>query len=280
MGPQVSRAPGPGASGRVPLRASMRHSAGAPVALLSPHLDDAVLSAWAVLRRGGPVGVVNVCAGIPPAGLITPWDRLTGARDGAERMRERLDEDRAALTRAGREAVNLDFLDVQYRAGPLDPDALLRAIAGAVPAASELWAPAGIGAHADHVQVREAALALAAGGGPPVRLYAELPYTVRYGWPEWVGGGRARPGLDLDGWLRAYLPEGTPLPGESHELPRAEARAKLRALRDYRTQWIALDNARVVSRRRAIRYEASFTAPAPSIPSSSATKRSSENRIA
>jgi LmbE family N-acetylglucosaminyl deacetylase len=258
----------------------MRHSADATVALLSPHLDDAVLSAWSVLRRPAAVTVVNICAGIPPAGLGTPWDRLTGARDGAERVRERLDEDRAALAHAGREAIHLDFLDEQYRAGPLDPDALMRAIAAAVPAAGELWAPAGVGAHSDHVQVREAALALAAAGGPPVRLYAELPYVVRYGWPEWVGGRRARTGLDLDGWLRAYLPEGTRVPGETHELPRAEVRAKLRALREYRTQWIALDDARVVSRRRAIRYEASFAAPVPSIDSSSATKRSSENRIA
>jgi LmbE family N-acetylglucosaminyl deacetylase len=245
----------------------MRHSPDAPVAVLSPHLDDAVLSAWSVLRRPAAVTVVNVCAGVPPAGPGTPWDALTGARDGAERMRERLAEDRIALARAGREAVNLDFLDEQYRDAPLEAGALADAIAAAVPAAAELWAPAGIGAHPDHVQVRDAALALASGGGPPLRLYAELPYAVRYGWPEWVTGRRARPGLDLDSWMAAYLPAGASVPGEGHELPRAEVRAKLRALRDYATQWLPLDNARVVSRRRAIRYEASFAA-------------GSENRIA
>ncbi|MEA2369210.1 MAG: hypothetical protein QOH38_1928 [Thermoleophilaceae bacterium] len=258
----------------------MRQSADAPVAVLSPHLDDAVLSAWTVLRRQVAVTVINVCAGIPPAGLETPWDRLTGARDGADRVRERLAEDRAALGRAGRGAVNLDFLDEQYRAGPLDPDALVEAIGAAVPQAAELWAPAGIGAHSDHLQVREAALALARGGGPPVRLYAELPYAVRYGWPEWVAGRRTRTGLDLDGWMRAYLPDGTAVPGERHELSRAEARAKLRALREYRTQWLALDTATRVSGRRVIRYEASFAAGSASMSSSSATKRSSENRIA
>lgn len=258
----------------------MRHSPDAPVAVLSPHLDDAVLSTWAVLRRPGPVVVVNVCAGVPPQGRRTPWDALTGARDGAERMRERLAEDRAALGRAGREAVNLDFLDLQYRDEPPDPGALTEAIAAAVPAATELWAPAGIGAHADHVLVRDAAMELARAGGVPVRLYAELPYAVRYGWPEWVTGRPARPELDLDAWTAAYLPSGTTPPGEGHLLSRTETRAKLRALRDYTTQWSALDTGKVVSRRRAIRYEASFAAGMASMSSSSAVKRSSENRIA
>ena len=33
--------------------------------VLSPHLDDAVLSAWHVLRSGGDVCVVTVFAGLP-----------------------------------------------------------------------------------------------------------------------------------------------------------------------------------------------------------------------
>jgi LmbE family N-acetylglucosaminyl deacetylase len=258
----------------------MRLEPSAPPVVLSPHLDDAVLSTWSVLRRPGPVQVVNVCAAVPPAGPAPPWDRLTGARDAAERMRERLAEDRVALAGAGREAVYLEFLDAHYRADPIDPDALLRALADAVPAASELWAPAGIGAHPDHLQVREAALALSRAGGPPVTLYAELPYAARNGWPEWVTRRPARDGLDLDEWLRARLPKGTPVPGERHVLPRAEVRRKLRALRDYGTQWAALNAGRAVSHRRIIRYEASFAGPPASTSSSSAVKRSSENRMA
>lgn len=241
------------------------------VAVLSPHLDDAVLSAWSVLRRSGPVRVVNVCAAVPPPGPPPRWDVLTGARDAAERMRERLAEDRAALARAGREAVYLDFLDRQYRDGPIEPAALSSALSGAVAGSTELWAPAGIGGHPDHVQVREAALALRADGGPAVRLYADLPYAVRWGWPEWVSGRRSIEGLDVDAWLGGFLPEGTP-EGERHVLSRAEARRKSRALRDYSTQWAALDAwAHGGMRRRAvIRYEASYPAPAalPAKPSS------------
>jgi LmbE family N-acetylglucosaminyl deacetylase len=251
------------------------------VAVLSPHLDDAVLSTWSVLRRSGPVRVVNVCAGVPPPGPPPRWDGLTGARDAAERMRERLAEDRAALARAGREAVNLDFLDHHYRAGPIDPTALSSALSGAVAGSTELWAPAGIGAHPDHVQVREAALALRADGGPAVRLYAELPYSVRWGWAEWVSGRGPVGGLDVDAWLTGFLPEGTPA-GERHVLSRAEARRKLRALRDYGTQWAALDaSAHGGMRRRAvIRYEASYPAPARVILPASRAERSSEHRIA
>jgi LmbE family N-acetylglucosaminyl deacetylase len=228
------------------------------IAILSPHLDDAVLSTWAVLRRPEEVRVVNVCAGVPPAGPPPRWDRLTGARDAAERMRERLAEDRAALARAGREATQLDFLDAHYRAEPLEPEALLAAIGEAAGDAGELWAPAGIGAHPDHVQVRDAALRLAAAGGRSLRLYAELPYAARYDWPEWVTGRPPRLGLDVDAWLADFLPAGTGPAGEAQRLPWREMRHKLRSLRDYRTQRAAFDVAWRTGDRRVMRYEASF----------------------
>jgi len=70
--------------------------------------------------------------------------------------------------------------------------------------------------------------------------------------------------MDRDAWLSASLPEGTPIPGEAHRLSRKEARRKLRALREYRTQWPGLDVGRMISRRQTIRYEVSFaTGPWP-----------------
>jgi hypothetical protein len=51
------------------------------VVIVSPHLDDAVLSAASQLLRPG-ARVVTVCAGEPPAGTpLAYWDRLTGADD-------------------------------------------------------------------------------------------------------------------------------------------------------------------------------------------------------
>ena len=93
----------------------MRHRADAPAVVLSPHLDDAVLSAWSVLRRPGEVTVVNLCTAIPPPGTLGAYDRVKGATDSAEFMRERLAEDAAALALAGREPLGLGLLEGQYR---------------------------------------------------------------------------------------------------------------------------------------------------------------------
>jgi LmbE family N-acetylglucosaminyl deacetylase len=231
------------------------------ITILSPHLDDAVLSTWTVLRRAEDVRVVNVCAGVPPPGPPPRWDRLTGARDAAERMRERLAEDRAALARAGREAAQRGFLDAHYRSEPLDPERLLNALGEAAGDAEELWAPAGIGAHPDHLQVRDAAFALAS-ASTTLRLYAELPYAARYDWPAWVTGRPPRSGLDVDAWLDDFLPDGTSPPGSGQRLPRLELRRKVRAFAEYRTQQAAFDAGWRTGDRSVMRYEASFT-PGP-----------------
>ena len=53
-----------------------------PLAILSPHLDDAVLSCWHVLEGPEQARVINVFTADPPPGTPPPWwDRLTGASD-------------------------------------------------------------------------------------------------------------------------------------------------------------------------------------------------------
>lgn len=207
------------------------------VAVLSPHLDDAVLSAWATLRRGGDVLVVNVFDGVPPPGTLGGWDRATGASDSSARMRERLEEDRAALAIAGVPAASLGLLEHDYRGEPPAPGALGDALAGAVAGRAEVWAPAGIGGHPDHVAVRD--WALAAGlDGAAVHLYADLPYAVSHGWPARVDG--AEP--------------------EAHVLAADEAERKLSALAEYRSQIDALDAgaAGLLRDPAAVRYEVSW----------------------
>src|SRR3954465_3348847 len=99
----------------------------AGIALLSPHLDDAVLSCWHVLTGPGEVAVVNVFAGVPPAGAPAGGGGRPGGAGGGGGgggggeggggwvWGARGGEARAPLARAGREPVNLDFLDRQYR---------------------------------------------------------------------------------------------------------------------------------------------------------------------
>lgn len=175
--------------------------------VVSPHLDDAVLSLGATIAtwvfRGERVAVVTVCAGAPdgPArGAIA--EALTGPRAPTEYVARRRREDADACATLGATAVWLDRLDAIYRRperyatsfdalfGPraadddlaADARALVSAIAARAPSA-QVWAPLGVGGHVDHVAIADGALdalcdaALAA----RVTFYEELPYAARAG---------------------------------------------------------------------------------------------------
>src|SRR5437868_4148676 len=125
-----------------------------PAVILSPHLDDAVLSCWHLLTQPSEVAVINVFAGVPTdLGAPAWWDEYTGASDSAERVRERIEEDRRALAVAGRTAVNLGFLDEQYRPDdqPLAP--LTEQIERLLDSGVRIYAPAAFANHADHALV-------------------------------------------------------------------------------------------------------------------------------
>jgi len=102
-------------------RTRLRYEARAPIVLLSPHLDDAILDCWCVLTGPGAVRVVNVFAGCPRPSAVGYFERLAGASDSAAHQRRRIAEDRAALGRAGRSAANLDFLALAHRGGRPEP---------------------------------------------------------------------------------------------------------------------------------------------------------------
>lgn len=220
----------------------VRFDPDAPELLLSPHWDDAVLDCWSLLADAGrALTVVNVFAGMPPAGTLTRWDAVTGARDSAVRAQERTDEDAEALARAGREPLSLPLLDAEYREPdpPYGLDDLDRALAAAAPAASRVYVPAGIGANEDHMLVRRYGRMLLR-AGIPVTLYAELPYCVLHGWPHWVDGREPEPTRDVDAFWLSFLvsaPELPPLRDAVVErLDPALAAAKLAAMDHYRTQ--------------------------------------------
>jgi LmbE family N-acetylglucosaminyl deacetylase len=177
--------------------------------VVSPHLDDAAVSASAVLGSGGAT-VVTVFTAMPPAGWRTTWwDRLTGAASSRQRQQERYAEDAEAMRLLSAESVYLDELEALYRGngdGPPDLERATARMAECFAGADELWLPAAIGGHRDHVFARDAALrAAAVAGFTVVMLYADYPYVITYGWPAAATGAERRPYLDNDFWLDDQL---------------------------------------------------------------------------
>jgi len=236
-------------------------------AVLSPHLDDAVLSCWHVLESHDDVTVVNVFTGSPPPGTPVPWwDHLTGAQDPLTRMDERRAEDQRALGLVGRDAVHMDLLDDQYRTSEPSAAALLARLEVLLESGTVVHAPAGLSRHPDHLFVRDAALTLAR-QGRPVTLYADLPHAITNGWPAWVACVPERPGVDVGADWAAVLTE-TGLSAE-RLVPRVRPldtharERKLQALAEYRTQRAALDDMAFVplDDPRALAFEVSWDVP-------------------
>lgn len=203
----------------------MAGSVDGALVVVSPHLDDAVLSAAVQLTRPG-ARLVTVCAGLPPAGAqLGEWDRLTGAADAAERVRERWLEDEAAAAVLGVvEVVRLDFDDGQHLDGPrTDQAEMVAALEPLFADAVEIWLPAGIGGHPDHLATRDAGLAAALSTPHTlVRHFADVPYSVHAGWPHSVTAEPTR---------------------QVHVLDDEAQRRKVKAMACYRTQIPALDYA-------------------------------------
>jgi hypothetical protein len=216
--------------------------------ILSPHFDDAVLSCWRLLVGTGEVLVVNVFAGEPPAGVLGWWDRFAGASESAAAVRERVAEDRRALALAGRAAVNLPFLDSQYREADQAPEEIVEALGGVLVAGARIYAPASLGDHhRDHTAVRAAALALRAEGAD-VTLYADLPHATVLGWPRWVLDGESSSGADRAAEQWAGQLEATGLsPGQmavaAHRLRAEDHARKLEAVLAYTSQRRPLEQA-------------------------------------
>jgi LmbE family N-acetylglucosaminyl deacetylase len=230
----------------------------AATALVSPHFDDAVLSCWHLVAAEGELRILNVFTGEPEdPGTHGWWDRMTGATDSRERVRERAAEDRDALSSCGRSAASLGFLDDQYRteAQPLEP--IVERLRSELDTASRLVAPAALGDHADHVLARDACAALIE-EGHPLTLYADLPGATEYGWPHWVTGSEPEPYLQVDAhWDRA-LARFEALHPEVHELDGPELERKVDTIRRYRTQTAALRSYARLDQPEILRYEVTW----------------------
>jgi len=156
---------------------------------VSPHLDDAVLSCWTSLVAS-QAQVVTCFTADPPATVPAgDWDRYSNpGLLGRQIMKLRREEDLEALASCRATAIHLDLPDHQYREGQeMTPDTLAEHLSPLLRDATEVWVPAGIGGHLDHVLVQKAVL-LVANQSTAIVLYADQPYagSRSRGWPLWV----------------------------------------------------------------------------------------------
>ncbi|GAB4541275.1 MAG: PIG-L family deacetylase [Anaerolineales bacterium] len=167
---------------------------------LSPHLDDAALSAGGWIydqtRAGASVEIWTLLAGTP-RGALSPLAEMLhaqwGIADPSELICARRSEDERAAQILGATPVYFDFLDCIYRTGKdgawlygdifvpphADEDGLPAQIAEAIAARlrpdDRVLCQLGIGAHIDHTLIRRAAEALRR----PLWYTADIPYLFR-----------------------------------------------------------------------------------------------------
>jgi LmbE family N-acetylglucosaminyl deacetylase len=131
----------------------------ASVTVISPHLDDGVLSCGDLLADHPGSVVVTAFAGHPPAyPPRTSWDERAGFDPGADVVAARRREDARALAELGASPRWLDFPDTQYGAKPSRRD-LADALTAALDDISPdiVVAPLGL-FHDDHILTGDAAL--------------------------------------------------------------------------------------------------------------------------
>ena len=165
---------------------------------LSPHLDDAVLSAGGLIyeQTGSdiPVEIWTFMCGYAPPGQVSPFAELQHAQWGfssaEETTRMRRQEDKTAAAIVGARVVHFDFLDCIYRRGthgewlysdisvpphPEDagmPAKIAETISARLQPEDVLVCQLSVGSHVDHVLVRQGAELL----GYPLRYDIDVPY--------------------------------------------------------------------------------------------------------
>lgn len=156
-----------------------------PALIVSPHLDDAVLSVGQVMAGRPNMAVCTVFAGIPQnSGQQTSYDRDSGFHTATRAVIRRRAEDKGALHILHSRPIWLNFADDQY-GEPADETAIVEALRKAVDQVRPtlLLGPLGL-AHPDHHATRRAYQQLVSSCDIEAWIYEDLPSRVL--WPEEV----------------------------------------------------------------------------------------------
>jgi LmbE family N-acetylglucosaminyl deacetylase len=152
---------------------------------ISPHLDDAVLSAGSLIAAHPGSVVLTVFAGVPERyDGLSEWDAACGFHAGDDVVMLRRDEDRRAAERLGAQARWLDFLDDQYDDNRPSPESIAEAIRVLLPSldVDTIAMPLGI-YHADHRRTYDACELLLENQFDVVEhwvAWADIPYRARH----------------------------------------------------------------------------------------------------
>ncbi|HNK63279.1 MAG TPA: PIG-L family deacetylase [Anaerolineales bacterium] len=166
---------------------------------LSPHLDDAVLSAggWIYdqVQAGNPVEIWTTMCGYPPEAEFSMFAQMLHQRWGVSTAEEcislRRREDISAAGMLGASTRHFDFFDCIYRADSKGewlypggvfaephpnesdlPSRIAQAVSARLKPDDQLICQFGIGKHVDHVVARRAFELL----GRPLTYVADIPY--------------------------------------------------------------------------------------------------------
>ena len=151
------------------------------IAVVSPHLDDAVLSIGAALatasRAGAEITIVTVFAGdVNSVAVAGDWDEQAGFKTAGEAARARRKEDARACNILGVRPVWLPFSDEQYSRGGTD-DEIFAALVETFDGAETVLIPGFPLVHQDHAWL--ARLIEQRGlDGHVGTYYVEQPYVV------------------------------------------------------------------------------------------------------
>lgn len=226
---------------------------------LSPHLDDAALSAGGLIyeqtQSGIPVEIWTFMCGDPHLTEYSPFAQMLHAQwgfvDSEETVRKRRIEDETAANILGAKVLHFDFLDCIYRRdangdwlypegvfGTIraeDADLPAQIAAAIIPRLQPddvLVCQLGVGSHVDHVLVRQAAELL----GRPLIYDIDMPYFL-YKSDEF--GDKAAgmkestsriTAASLEPWIEAVVAYKSQLPSLNEVVSTPEnARASIRA---------------------------------------------------
>lgn len=169
---------------------------------ISPHLDDAVLSAGGLIHEqtqaGDAVEIWTFMCGFPKDKELSPFAQrlheMWGMSSAEEVVRGRRAEDVKAAACVGAKSVHFDYLDCIYRRGkngewlysdvfipPHADDAdvaaqIAKSISSNLKPDDKLVCQLAIGSHVDHVLVRQATELV----GRPLFYDADIPYDFNF----------------------------------------------------------------------------------------------------